>query len=141
MKSRYIYSLLSQSILRSQVFMISRNDIRVWEWPTAQKMKFAIKGFLTFSAATIFTSEVFLIKKDYWTMVHSTSLYICQQIYHSVVKTGRVLFFSAYGSKNKSVKHYNIDYFWKISSSYVTSVWTTTLEISNFTIFVYWLNT
>ena len=140
MKSRYIYSLLSQSILRSQVFMISRNDIRVWEWPTAQKMKFAIKGFLTFSAATIFTSEVFLIKKDYWTMVHSTSLYICQQIYHSVVKNGRVLSFSAYSSKNKSVKH-NIDYFWKISSSYVTRVWITTLEISKFTIFVYWLNT
>ena len=141
MKSRNIYSLLSQSILCSQVFMISRNDVRVWEWPTTKKWSLPLRAFLTFCAATIFTFEVFVIKKDYWTMVHSTSLYICQQIYHSVVKNGRVLFFSAYGSKNKSVKHYNTDYFWKISSSYVTSVWITTLEISNFTIFVYWLNT
>ena len=74
-------------------------------------MKFAIKDFLTFCAATIFTSEVFLIKKDYWTMVHLTSLYICQQIYHTVVKNGPLLSFSAYGSKNKSVKIYNTDYF------------------------------
>ena len=121
--------------------MISRSDVQVWERPTAQKMKFAIKHFLTFCAATIFTSEVFLIKKDYWTMAHLASLFICQQIYHSVAKNGRVLSFSAYGSKNKSVKHYSTDYFWKISWSYVTSVWITTLEISNFTIFVYWLNT
>ena len=106
-----------------------------------KKWSLPLRVFLTFCAATIFTFEIFVIKKDYWTMVHSTSLYICQQIYHSVVKNGRVLFFSAYGSKNKSVKHYNTDYFWKISSSYVTSVWITTLEISNFTIFVYWLNT
>ena len=53
-------------------------------------MKFAIKDFLTFCATTVFTSEVFLIKKDYWTVAHSASLYICQQIYHSIVKNGRV---------------------------------------------------
>ena len=70
-----------------------------------KKLSLPLRIFLTFCAATIFTSEVFLIKKDYWTMVHSTSLYICQQIYHSVVKNGRVLPFSAYSSKNKSVKH------------------------------------
>ena len=48
---------------------------------------------------------------------HLARLYICHQIYHSVVKNCPVLSFSTYGSKNKSVKIHNTNYFWKIPPS------------------------
>ena len=64
--------------------------------------------------------------------LHFASLYFCHQIYHSVVKNGSVLSFSAYDSKNKSVKVIIPIISERSHRVYFTRIWIITLGVIKF---------